>query len=196
MRVERLAGLLLAALTACGPGIEVRTVVSPDARLGTLRTFRILPVPPARPGRRAERDDPMLVNSVSNQALRTDLIQAFQGLGYALADSGADFSVAFYASAREKLDVSAWDYGYAWRPRWWRGWGPPWRGEPMMTRYTEGTLIVDVIDSRTNDLLWRGWGRTRVSNDQQEYLRAIRSCIEEMFERFPRAGPAERPVAR
>ena len=111
----------------------------------------------------------MLVNSISNRALRADLAQEFAGLGYVASDSNPDFCVAYYASTNQKLDVTYWDYGYAWRPRWWSGWGRRWgrgwggdwgiQSGPAVTQYTEGTVIVDVIDPKTKDLLWRGQGR-------------------------------------
>src|SRR2546426_1888415 len=53
----------------------------------------------------------MLVNSISNRALRSDLAQEFAGLGYVASDSNPDFCVAYYASTNQKLDVTYWDYG-------------------------------------------------------------------------------------
>src|SRR5437867_2734316 len=113
-----------AALTvgACAPAISVRTALSPDASLTGLHTFRVLPTPkPKIAGAVSSTNDPMLVNSISNQALRSDLTQAFAGLGYVASDSNPDLCVAYYASTNQKLDLTYWDYGYAWRP--WSGWG-------------------------------------------------------------------------
>jgi hypothetical protein len=106
-------------------------------------------------------------------------------------DSNPDFSVAYYASARQKLDVTYWDYGYPWWPRW----GPLRRpGVAMTTLYTEGTLIVDVVDPRSNELLWRGQSKSEVSDDQQEYLRQVSKSVKAILERFPRALPRARPA--
>src|SRR5439155_23586304 len=115
-----------AALTlgACAPAISVRTALSPDASLTGLHTFRVLPTPkPKIAGAVSSTNDPMLVNSISNRALRSDLAQEFAGLGYVASDSNPDFCVAYYASTNQKLDLTYWDYGYAWRPHWWSGWG-------------------------------------------------------------------------
>jgi len=57
------AAALTLTLTACGSPIQVRTVASPDASMGNLRTFRILPVPERRGGPPPSSSDPMLVNS-------------------------------------------------------------------------------------------------------------------------------------
>lgn len=50
--------------------------------------------------------------------------------------------MAFYASAREKLDVTTWDYGYPFYP----GWSRYQRPTQTVTQYTEGSVIVDVIN--------------------------------------------------
>src|SRR5207248_8319623 len=103
----------LFALGACAGGISVRTALSPDASLHGLRTFRVQATPqPKLAGATSSTNDPMLVNSISNQALRSDLAQEFAGLGYVASDSNPDFCVAYYASTNQKLDVTYWDYGY------------------------------------------------------------------------------------
>jgi len=105
----------------------VRTALSPDASLHGLRTFRVQPTPqPKIAGAVSSTNDPMLVNSISNRALRSDLAQEFAGLGYVATDSNPDFCIAYYASTNQKLDVTYWDYGYGWRPNWWSGWGRRW----------------------------------------------------------------------
>ncbi|HEY7193655.1 MAG TPA: DUF4136 domain-containing protein [Gemmatimonadales bacterium] len=196
MRTSSLIGACLLALAAgCGPAIQVRTVVSPEAQLGTLHTFRILPSPQPRDSRPLPPEDPMLANSITNRTLRRALLDGFQSRGYVVNDSTPDFVVAYYAAAKHKLDVTYWDYGYRWRPRWWRGWGPgarPW-GEPLVTEYTEGTVIIDVLEPRTNELLWRGRGVAVVSDDVQEYLTHLEKTVTAILAEFP---PARAQVAR
>lgn len=188
MRMTRLIGAAVFALaaTACGPAIQVSTVISPEANLTGLRTFRILPTPRPREGRPVPPQDPMFVNSITNRALRNALIEGFQSRGYVANDSAPDFVVASYASAKHKLDVTYWDYGYVWRPRWWRGWGTP-RGEAIVTEYTEGTVIVDVLDPKSKELLWRGRGVAVVSDDVQEYLTHLKTTVMAILDEFPRA---------
>ena len=185
----------LLAIGACAPAISVRTALSPEASHLGLRTFRVLPTPtPKIAGAISSTNDPMLVNSISNRALRTDLTQEFAGLGYVAADSNPDFCVAYYASTNQKLDVTYWDYGYAWRPHWWSGWGRRWgRGwggdweiaSPMATQYTEGTVIVDVFDPKTKNLLWRGQGVTAVSDNEVQYEQDLKRTVEAIVDKFP-----------
>ncbi len=166
-------------LAACAASVRINTTVAPDAHLGSLRTFRVLP-PPVRRDGRAIPNDPMLENSITNRALRTDLEHAFIARGYVLDARNPDFTVAYYASTKEKLDVLLWDYGYP--PRW-----GGWRRSPGYTArpFTQGTVIVDVVDARTKELLWRGRGVSEVPDDPDEYIKELRKFATAIVNKFP-----------
>lgn len=176
-RLVLLAGVV--AVVSCGSGIRVRTTIAPTASFTGLTRFRVLAPPTRRDGRRSP-DDPMLVSSISNRILHADLEQAFRSRGYTLDPRNPDFNVAYYASAREKLDVTMWNYGYS--PRW-GGWGR--RPAYMARPFTEGTLIVDVVDAKTSELLWRGRATAEVSDDPIEFQKDLRAVAQEIVKKFP-----------
>jgi hypothetical protein len=150
--------------------------------------FRMLDGPARRDGRPVTGvDDPMINNSIANSALRARIVQAFHTRGYAFDEMNPDFAVAFYATAREKLDITMWDYGYPFRP----GWPRYSRPVQTLTQYTEGSVIIDVIDPRTRDLLWRGEGKATLSNDLSEDLKRLGKAAEAIIAKFPQAT---RPV--
>ena len=52
-----------------------------------------------------------------------------------------------------------------------------------------GTLVVDVIDSRTHTLVWRGWARTGVDEllrDSRTMAKVIDRAVDEMLQQMPR----------
>ena len=57
----------------------------------------------------------------------------------------------------------------------------------MVTQYTQGTVIVDVIDPKTMDLLWRGQGVATVSDDEAEYERELKKTVAAIVDKFPGA---------
>jgi hypothetical protein len=65
--------------------------------------------------------------------------------------------------------------------------------------YEAGTLVVDVIDARTNRLIWRGWAQENVEpslEDSDRMERQINEAVSRMLERFPRGRAAlDPPVA-
>lgn len=174
----------VALVAGCGPRIQVRTMVAPDPGVSGLHAFHMLPGPARRDdGRASMPDDPMIDNSIANRALREEMLKAFTERGYVeSAEDRADFAVAFYASAREKLDVKAWDYGYPFYP--------PWR-RPMqrfVTTYTQGTVIVDVLRSSDRALLWRGVGHTALTNDPSENVELLGLTARAIVAKFPRSA--------
>jgi Domain of unknown function (DUF4136) len=188
MRPTPLLSLLALVIpAACAPGVHVRTAAAPDAHLTNLHTFIVMATPSRRARASASDEvDPMLENSITYHALHADLISNFQEHGYVIDSAKPDFAVAAYASARQKLDVTQYDYGYPyWRYRWW---GP--LDYPEITQYTEGTVVIDVIDPKTKDLLWRGQGVASVSDDPQVYAKELAKTVAKIVDRFPPAAPA------
>jgi Domain of unknown function (DUF4136) len=181
-----LAAILVAAATACNP-VTVRTTTAPDAHLANLRTFTIATPRAKKANAVSDSNDPMLANSISNQALRQDLAADFQSKGYTLTTASPSFAVAYYASAQQKLDVTDWDYGYSYwgYHRFWHGYGYPYE---TIQQYTEGTVVVDVIDPATKELLWRGQGKAAVSKDPAAYTAELAKTVRAIVAKFPAAG--------
>jgi len=52
-----------------------------------------------------------------------------------------------------------------------------------------GTIVVDVVDGRTNRLIWRGWAQTPVAGvieDPGKFQKRIEAAVTQMFQHFPR----------
>jgi hypothetical protein len=59
--------------------------------------------------------------------------------------------------------------------------------QPRLTEYEAGTLILDMVDTRTNTLVWRGWAQQSVDGviDDQDWLEEyITKGVTRMLERF------------
>ena len=193
-RLSALAAVaaVLTLAVACGRSIEVQTMAAPDAGLSALHSFRVLPGPARRDGRVATGDDdPMITNSIANRTLRERIEKAFTSRGYTIDERNADFGVAFYATAREKLDVTTWDYGYPFHPRWGL-YGPP---AQTITQYTEGSVIIDVVKPVTGELLWRGVGKAELVDGAEKNLEQLAKTAEAIVGKFPQ-GTARVVAAR
>jgi hypothetical protein len=72
----------------------------------------------------------------------------------------------------------------------------PWgygSGRASVTSTTEGKVIVDITDPRTNELLWRGQGVEPVSTDPVQYANALQGVVSAIIAKFPQA--TAQPVA-
>jgi Domain of unknown function (DUF4136) len=168
-------------LAGCGNGITVRTATAPDFNIAGRSTFRFLPVPGRRDGGQSGPNDPMLANSITNRALREDIRRALIARGYRPAEGGpADFEVAMYAAAHQALDIATYNYGYTWR-----GWPQEYT---EVTPYTRGTVIIDIVDPRSQQLLWRGQGVSSVPDDPDAYMHNLNKVVKAVVKKLPMAG--------
>ena len=91
--------------------------------------------------------------------LKRSFEHELQAIGYEKVDEDPDFYVAFHTAVDRTLTrtyFNNWRYRYP--PR-----GAPWRGRPgpragvvVVDSYDVGSLILDVIDADTEELVWRG----------------------------------------
>lgn len=170
--------ILMSALGACS-NVQVRTLVAPGADFTGRTTFKLL-TPKMRANENLPANDPMLVNSITYRRMRAAIRSGLENKGYRFAEEGESMDVAYYASAREKLDVRSFDYGYRWR-RW-----PRERTE--VYQYTQGTVIVDIVDPASKELLWRGQGRAEVSDDPDKFADQVEETASKILEKFPGAS--------
>jgi hypothetical protein len=202
-----LSSLTVLALTAgacsSGGGVHVTTTTAPNADLADLHTFRVLTAPQRRADAPAlPADDPMLSNSITNQRLRTDLLQGIEQKGFTVTQNNPDFLVAYYAGTKAKMDTTYWAPDYGWRYGYRRfGFGGagfrsawPWYGyaspypNMQVNEYTQGSVIVDVIDPKTMELIWRGQGLATVSSDPARYNNELDKSVSSILKDFPFAS--------
>jgi len=105
--------------------------------------------------------DPIADNRLWADDIRSEITKDLQSNGFERVTNGArpEFLVAFYVGLQQKYDVQYMDYGY---PGFWGtrrfGWNWGWpTGDVWQVPYTDSTLIVDIIDGQTNQLIWRGY---------------------------------------
>jgi hypothetical protein len=96
-----------------------------------------------------------------------------------------DVLVAYHLGAKDKIQVTDWGYSYS-SYYWGRG------GQRIdVYSYTEGQLIIDLVDARTKELVWRGSG-TKVINQgkksPEELQAAIDEAVNKIMANFPPPG--------
>ena len=125
--------------------------------------------------------DPMLSTSLVGRAIRQDLSDAFTQRGYQAVEASPDFYVAYYAGTGHVVDTRSSQRRYRTN------------GKQITTQtfvYPAGTIVVDVVDARTDSLVWRGTGVAQIPNNPNDYARLISSAVERIVETFPKAQTA------
>jgi hypothetical protein len=101
--------------------------------------------------------------------------------GYESKSINPDFLVVYHVGVKNKIDVQ--DWGYMYGPRGYR-----WGGRDIsVQQYSEGTLILDVVDPRTKQLIWRGVAQGVVdpgaSPEKKE--RKLSEAVSKILGKFP-----------
>lgn len=93
--------------------------------------------------------------------------------------------VSIFTKEQDRVDVFNNNFGWGWG---W-GWGPFWGGNlgNTVTRSTEGSLYIDLIDAKTNELVWQGVGRSSLytGSDVDKREERIKLIVSEILEEYP-----------
>ncbi len=58
----------------------------------------------------------------------------------------------------------------------------------MGVRSGAGPITVDLVDARSNELVWRGRADDVIPNDSDERAQKLQEAVSKMFENFPPPG--------
>ncbi len=155
------------ALT-CSP-VSVRHDYDPQANFNNLRTFSWLPIP-----QKAE------VNQLVVRRIRDAVTNELQAKGLQRNSQNPDFLIAMHGTSKEKLEIQ--DWGYSSRS------SAYWGGRDISIRqYTEGTLILDFIDAKSKQLIWRGVAQGAVDPGAtpEQRTKRINDGVAKLFAKFP-----------
>src|SRR6202007_3031361 len=74
----------------------------------------------------------------------------------------------------------------------WRRFGGGGFGEATTTEqdYKEGTLVIDLYDAKTKQLIWRGSAEDMVSNKAEKNEKNLDKGVAKMFKKFPHKAKA------
>ena len=92
-----------------------------------------------------------------------------------------DVLISLFTKERERIDVynnMGWGFGWGWGP----GWG---MGYTRTTTTPEGTLIIDIVDAKTKELVWQGIGTGYLTTNSNEKDERIAEFVTKILEKYP-----------
>lgn len=132
--------------------------------------------------------DPRLDNNpFFNDYLQGAIEKRLAAKGYERVLTGQpDLLVHYHASVNQKVDVYDVDtrYGYCYG-----------NCEAQIVDFEQGTLIIDIVDARTNKVVWRGWAQdvmNGVIDNQQRLEKQVDEGVTKMMRQLPAGGAALR----
>jgi hypothetical protein len=188
MRAQQIAfGMGLLVATACA-GNQVSTDFSPAVSFSQFRSYALV-MPPDTAARQ-----------LLDQRIRNAVEAQLAAKGLVLRDrQHADLFVGYGMVDKTHTEIydsqGGWGWGSGWGWRYYR-WGVAW---PMTVQrqvetYTNGTVVVNMVDARTKQVVWQGEVADVVSLPVSDPLRATRqidAAVTKLFAKYPPSSGAE-----
>jgi hypothetical protein len=175
-----LTGILLLGLASCAV-----TDFDRSADFKDYQTFRW--------GKsKVDVSNPLYNSDLINKKIRQTVENEFAKRGIVKNDRNPDFIVSFHTYTEKKEQLSGGAYPYSDYPYFpFRfspfafGWGYPYyMSRPAATAYTQGTLIIDIMDGKSRELVWRGSVSGNV-DDAGSLKRQIEKGIKAIMRKYP-----------
>jgi len=137
--------------------------------------------------------DPLDVDRIKNA-----VNAALSAKGWTQVASGVDVSVLAIQMTEDQQTLNTFydGFGGGWG---WRRFGGGGFGEATTTTetYKVGTLVVDLFDTKTKMLIWRGSASDTLSNNSNKNIKNLDKGVEKVFKQFPPGSSKQkwRPTA-
>ncbi len=183
--------------------LQVRTDYDQGASFTPLSTYEWVDQEPAAGG------NPAVNSPLLGRHIQESVDDELGRMGYSKAESGTpDFRIAYRVTAQERARANSYGYGGGYgyssyhpgfygfrfyRSRYFRPYygygysGGGYGGGGYVREYLRGTLVLDIIDVRKDELIWRGWGTKSLDADPRpEKVRMyVDEAVAEILGEFP-----------
>jgi hypothetical protein len=179
--IIRITGLGAVVLALACSSMNVNHDWDRDANFGSYQTYAWAAQPASAPQNAQQAQSR---NDLLDKRVRRAIDDQMVAKGFSENPAGADIMLVYHTGAQDKINVTDWGYRYSYD--YW-GWG----GRDIdVYQYTEGTLVVDMIDSGTKELVWRGSAtKTIDSNPTPEKMESnIQKAVAAIFQNYPPRG--------
>lgn len=168
--------VFLCLLTACGANIKTEF----DQNTDFSDYHRFSWIAPER----TEVSDPILDSQLLSERVHRAVTQVLGDKGYQRVSDAPDFLITYHTASKSKLRTSPFSVSFGYSRFY-----SPWEhsvifNDPQMESYEEGILMLDVTDAHTNRLIWRGWDRSILTQENFSD-EAIMSSVTDILARFP-----------
>jgi hypothetical protein len=168
--MKLLASILSVLAAAACSTVTTSSDYDPEYDFAGLETYTWLESPPDT-----------AVGDLATGRVRTAVDEVLAGLGYRVVEAQADLLITFEVSRQDRVRVTEQDtYGRRRHGTW---------GTRRVDvyEYQEGTLLLDVIDPETEQLVWRGTATDVLARDRtpEQRMEKTREAVAAMLASFP-----------
>ncbi len=159
---------MLFFLTAASFAQQVKTDYDRSTNFGQYKTYS---------WEKIQTPNPLWVNRIKN-----DVNAALAAKGWTQVDSGGDVSIVAVGITQNQQILNTYYDNFGGFRRWGGGFG---NATTTTDTYKVGTLLVDMFDTKTKDLIWRGSASDTVSDNSDKNIKNLDKGVQKMFKHFP-----------
>jgi hypothetical protein len=154
-------------LTAASFALQVKTDYDHNANFGQYKTYS---------WEKVQTKDPLWVDRI-----KSAVNEALAAKGWTQVESGGDVSVVAIEMTQNQQTLNTFynGFGGGWR---WGGFGD---ATTTTETYKVGSLVVDLFDAKTKNLIWRGSSSDTLSNNSDKNIKNLDKGVQKMFAHFP-----------
>lgn len=178
MKLQRVGFVLIASMilfASKSSAQQVKTDYDRSANFAQYKTYS---------WEQVKTKDPLDVDRIKN-----DVNAVLAAKGWTQVASGGDVSIIALQTTQDQQTLNTFydGFGGGWGYRRFGGGGFGGFGDATTTTdtYQVGTLIVDLFDAKTKQLLWRGSAGDTLSNKSNTNIKNLDKGVEKMFKQFP-----------
>jgi hypothetical protein len=167
VKTAMLAGLALAVAGGAWAQ-DVKVDFDPGVNFGAIKTFSV-------------KLGTSWGNPFGEKRVTDDVTGDLVAKGWALApEDKADVNVVLHGASETKRSLNTYYSGMG---------GYRWGGVGTSTttpsEYVVGTLLVDIFDAKTKNLIWRGIAQDELSNKTEKNIKKVAKATDKLFKDFP-----------
>jgi hypothetical protein len=169
---------IAAVLTLVGAAAfaqDVKTDYDKSANFGAIKTFQL-------------KVGTSWNNPISEKRISDEFTQALVEKGWKPVDANPDALVLLHGATQKEKTLNTFysgggygGYGY----RGWGGMGGMGTATTTTSEYTVGTLVVDIFDAKTKQLMFRGTASDEISDKPEKNVKKVQKAADKMFKDFP-----------
>ena len=173
-----LLALTVTMMVSCKPTLKVTADYDKSADFSTYKTFSLYYLVTSKN-----------VTKFNEERIWNSIRQEMKQKGYVENDHNPDIVVNAISVVNNKKYLSANSSGYGHggvlRPY---GGMLSGSGTVQAVQYKEGSLLIDIIDSKTNKLVWEGVGSAEFEKQPKDMDKAIKNAVNKILETFPQGN--------
>jgi len=181
--------MVLSAVLAGCSSMEINYDFDPKANFSGLKTYAWL-----KEKQKPTGDPRIDGNTILEARIHEAVNRGLAARGLREVDTDADILVAYHVSLDKRRSVQTLNNAYGYGPGWGYGYGASyrpgyWAGAPetYVYEYEEGTLILDIVNPKNKELMWRGSAEDEVhfkSTPEKDQVQ-LNEAVSRMLEHFP-----------